>query len=190
MDSVQPVIVVGVTGSGAAAAALHWAVDEARSRGAALLVIRVWEPTARPAPYAAQESARVWQQRRATASEELRGGLHREFGGQIPDWVAAELAEGSPERVLVQRSAEAVMLVVGATGQPLTPGRPIGPVVRACLSRAGCPVVIVSAPAGQPDPLSSEGVARAAHVSTGMPEPAPAGARRAALTVPQSRYQG
>jgi nucleotide-binding universal stress UspA family protein len=152
MDDMQPTIVVGVSGSRAAAAALHWAADEARRRRAWLRAVRTWDPAAHPAPYAIAEGLVTSQQRRAAASSELRAALHVEFGGQIPEYVAAELAEGVPERILRQRSAGADLLVLGAPTLSAGAGNPVGPVVRSCLSRSMCPVVVVS-PAADPSAL-------------------------------------
>jgi len=48
-----------------------------------------------------------------------------------------------PERALVDSSAAADLLVLGSESG-LTAGRSAGPVIRACLSRAYCPVVVIS----------------------------------------------
>jgi len=146
MDDMQPTIVVGVSGSKASAAALRWAAEEAPRRGARLRVIRTWDPAPYPAPYANAERIQA-SQRRAAASAELRATLHAAFGGQIPGHVAAELAEGIPERILLQRSAGAELLVLGARARAGGTLNPIGTVVRSCLSRALCPVVVVTPPA-------------------------------------------
>jgi len=59
------------------------------------------------------------------------------------------------ERVLVDLSAGADLLVLGSASG-LTDGRSIGPVIRGCLSRAHCPVVVVGPegpPGSEPDYL-------------------------------------
>jgi hypothetical protein len=71
--------------------------------------------------------------------------LRLALGPELPAELSAELVRGIPERVLIDRSAEADLLVLGS-GTPSAAGRPVGPVVRACLHRAQCPVVVVSAP--------------------------------------------
>jgi nucleotide-binding universal stress UspA family protein len=135
---------VGVTGSSASVAALRWAADEARRRHAELWVVRSWD--AEPcAPYAPAGPRPVPAQQLA-ARGELTRALRTAFGPELPPELSAELVRGVPERVLIDRSADADLLVLGSA--PPTPaGRPVGPVVRACLHRAQCPVVVVGAPA-------------------------------------------
>ena len=61
--------------------------------------------------------------------------------------MSTEVTEGNPERALVDSSAGADLLVLGAASGQLA-SRSLGPVVRTCLSRAHCPVVVVG-PEGQ-----------------------------------------
>jgi nucleotide-binding universal stress UspA family protein len=87
------------------------------------------------------------------------------FGPEPPDGIDAELAEGVPERVLIDRSAIAALLVLGAARPQDTHGLSVGPVIRACLSRARCPVVVVNAAAGTdavPGPDSARGARESA----------------------------
>ena len=63
----------------------------------------------------------------------------------VPDEVATELTEGVAGRTLVNLSADADLLVLGS-GSPAAES--VGPAIRACLSHARCPVVLVR-PAGQ-----------------------------------------
>ncbi len=144
----QPAVVVGVSGSRASAAALRWAADEARRRHAGLRVVRSWDPEFR-APYAPSDSQPTRAQQREAASDGLAALVRTEFGSETPDGVTTELAQGIAERTLVDRSAGADLLVLGSASRPTPAGRSIGPVIRACLSRAQCPVVVVCA-AGQP----------------------------------------
>jgi nucleotide-binding universal stress UspA family protein len=142
-------IVVGVSGSPASQAALSWAAREARLRNAALHVVHTWDPVPHRAPYA-QPSSQTREQQRQTAHGRLADVLRGAFGPATPQWVTAELAEGVPERVLVQRSGGTGLLVIGATTLADPLGRPAGPVVRACVTHAHCPLVIIGVTAGQP----------------------------------------
>jgi nucleotide-binding universal stress UspA family protein len=156
----QQAIVVGVSASPASRAALSWAAEEARLRGAKLHVVRAWEP-ARPAPYAASGTLPTDEEQQVTARDSLVAVMQAEFGPVVPDRVTFELARGVPERVLVDRSAHAGLLVLGVT-TPAWAGRSAGPVVRACVARARCPVVIIGAdetPALAGRPLSDAVVA-------------------------------
>ena len=139
----QQVIVVGVSGSLASGAALSWAAEEARLRGARLHVVRVWDPARHAAPYAAVGATPTGEEELASARDGLAAAMRAEFGRVTPDGVSAELAEGVPERVLVDRSVGADLLVLGVTSPAWLAGRSAGPVVRVCLARAQCPVVVI-----------------------------------------------
>jgi nucleotide-binding universal stress UspA family protein len=80
---------------------------------------------------------------RQDAEHELAAVLEEAFGQELPDGLVSEVIEGTAERALVDRSAGADMVVLGSTSSPTAGGRSIGPVIRSCLSRAHCPVVII-----------------------------------------------
>ena len=65
-----------------------------------------------------------------------------------PGRLSSELANGPPAQVLIDRSAGADLLVLGCAypaGQPASPAPPtMGPVARACLQGAACPVVFAA----------------------------------------------
>lgn len=152
----QQRIVVGVTGSAAARTALAWAARESRLRQAALLVVRAWDPVRHAAPYAPASARPTGEQGRTAAREQLTEAVLNAFGFDVPAYVTIELAEGVAERVLVDRSAQADLLVLGTTSAGSGAERPPGPVIRACLAHSRCPVVIVgdagaaaSAPSGR-----------------------------------------
>jgi nucleotide-binding universal stress UspA family protein len=139
----QPTVIVGVSGSVASAAALRWATDEAGRRGTRLWVIRSWDPEF-CAPCAPAAGRLAPGQQRQAASAELAALMRATFGYPVPENVVTELVQGNAERVLVNRSAEAELLVLGSAALPASRARSVGPVVRTCLSRAHCPVVVVS----------------------------------------------
>ena len=142
MNSVgPPMVVVGVSGSSASAAALRWAADEARRRDAALRVVHSWDAGVH-APYAAADARPTPAQQLAAASEDPADVLRVAFGPELPAEVSAELVRGAAERVLISQSAEADLLVLGSPAPPAPAGRPVGSVIRACLHRAHCPVVV------------------------------------------------
>jgi nucleotide-binding universal stress UspA family protein len=147
-------IVVGMSGSPASEAALRWAADEARRRQAVLRVVRSWNPPFRAAyaPHATTLGA-------DPAGDELAAVLRAAFGPRMPAEVSAELVQGLPERVLVEESAGADLLVIGSAAVSLTSGV-MGPVIRACLCCASCPVVVVHAgQASATDPPSRAALA-------------------------------
>jgi nucleotide-binding universal stress UspA family protein len=138
----QPVIVVGVSGSAASAAALRWAADEARQRGARLRAVCAWSPEFR-APYAPVAGRATPARQRASAAACLTAAV-RALGAARPADLVAEVTQGIAERTLVARSAGADLLVLGSAAPPGTSARSVGLVVRSCLSRSRCPVVVVS----------------------------------------------
>jgi len=148
----QPVILVGVSGSAASLAALCWAAQEARRRDAKLRVIQAWQPHPARAPYAGTGCAgRSALPSEAAAADRLVAEVRRMLGTATGVVMSIDLIEGFAERILAAESARADLLVLGSGGQspvaqsdPLIVDRPIGPVVRACLCHARCPVVIIS----------------------------------------------
>lgn len=152
----QPVILVGVGGSGASHAALAWAVLEARRRDAKLRVVQAWQPHPARALYAGTASTTHDLPTESAAANRLAGDVTSVLadtpGVSAADVdLAVELVEGAAERVLPEASADAELLVLGSGGQspvtqsdPLILDRPVGPVIRACMSHAHCPVVIIN----------------------------------------------
>jgi nucleotide-binding universal stress UspA family protein len=66
--------------------------------------------------------------------------------GQAPEVeVRVQVFDGLAARVLLERCEGADMLVLGTASDTPGAGRPLGPVIRACLRRATCPVVVISA---------------------------------------------
>jgi nucleotide-binding universal stress UspA family protein len=141
----QQRIVVGVSGSLASTAALSWAAAEARLRKAKLRVVRAWDPARHAPSCATGGAAPTGEETQEMACEGLAAAMRATFGPATPADVTAELAEGVPECVLTDRSAHADLLVLGMSTPAWQVGRSAGPVVRACLARAQCPVVIASA---------------------------------------------
>jgi nucleotide-binding universal stress UspA family protein len=168
-------IVVGVSGSPASRTALSWAADEARVRHARLRVVRVWDPARHAAPYARVGAAPTCDEELGTACGGLAEAVRAEFGPVLPDHVTAELPEGVPERVLVDRSAGADLLVLGMNTPAWLTGRSPGPVVRACLARSRCPVAVIAgtSQAGPPgDRLRLPRTDEVPAPRTGWPRPA------------------
>ncbi len=155
----QQRIVVGVKRSAAALAALRWAATEARLRRTTLHVVHAWEPAARAASYAIVGDRPASGQERQRAQNDLAAIMLAAFGTELPEGVTAEVAEGMAERVLAHRSRDASLLVLGAAADVGVAGRPAGPVIRACMRSARCPLVIITAPVGAQPPVVSAPVA-------------------------------
>lgn len=136
-------IVVGVDGSPGSRAALRWAHDEARLRGATLEAVSVWQyPMSSsltafgtmPPPEDLGNDARGALL--ATLSEEGAGATD-----EVP--VTTVVAEGAPAAALLEAAKDADLLVVGSRGRGGFTGLLLGSVSQQCASHAACPVVVV-----------------------------------------------
>ena len=152
-------IVVGVKRSAASLAALRWAAAEARLRHATLHVVHAWEPAVRRASYAILGDSPPGGQERLRARDNLAAIMLAAFGTDMPAGMTAEITEGMAERVLADRSRDADLLVLGAAADAGMTGRPAGPVIRACMRSARCPLVIITAAAGARPPVVNAPVA-------------------------------
>jgi nucleotide-binding universal stress UspA family protein len=152
-------IVVGVNRSAASVAALRWAAAEARLRRGTLHVVHAWEPGTHRASYAILGDAPSSGQERLRAQDDLTAIMRAAFGVEVPAGIMPEVAEGMAERILVQRSRGASLLVLGASAAVSLDGRPAGPVIRACMRSARCPLVIISAAADARPPAVGTPVA-------------------------------
>ncbi len=148
-------IVVGVKRSAASLAALRWAAAEARLRRAMLHVVHAWEPAARPASYAILGDSPASGQERLRAHHNLVAIMRAAFGTELIAGITAEVTEGMAERILADRSRDACLLVLGAAADSSVPGRPAGPVIRACMRSARSPLVIITAAADARPPMVS-----------------------------------
>ena len=136
-------IVVGVDGSAESAAALRWACREAALRGAEVHAVHVREANCHSlASYAVPASPSAEDE-----VEEIWRSAQSEHGGSVQ--IRTEIVDGLPARVLLDRCAGADMLILGTVSDVPGASRSAGPVIRACLRRAPCPVVVISA-AGEP----------------------------------------
>lgn len=140
-EPVEPTIVVGVSGSPASARALGWAAEETARLHSRLKIVLIWSVDQR-AFYAPAINADDFDRRQARAVAGLAATVRAVLGSEPPDGMTAEVAQGMAERALVQQSLGADLLVLGSASG-LVAGRSIGPVIRACLSHAHCPVVVV-----------------------------------------------
>jgi nucleotide-binding universal stress UspA family protein len=144
-------VVVGVNGSMASLAALRWAAREARLRQSRLHVVCAQDPgRARAAPYAGHARRLMPGEAGQPTSALLQAMVHTALGPRPQVTVDAEVVDGLAAKVLIDRAAGADLLVLGdaATSQ----FEVIGPVARACLRHAPCPVVVVGTKISKPVP--------------------------------------
>ena len=135
-------IVVGVDGSVESVAALRWACREASLRGAEVHAVHVREEHCHSlASYAVSALSTA-----DDVSIDIDDFVRSVQANQAPGvQVCVEEVDGLAARVLLDRCADADMLVLGTSGDVAGRPRSLGPVIRACLRRAPCPVVVISA---------------------------------------------
>jgi nucleotide-binding universal stress UspA family protein len=133
-------VLVGVDGSSRSVTALRWAAAEARARGADLEVVHAWRPgliltppLLSPYPdFSALEEAGRALLDTALADASLDGVE-----------VGSFLSSATPARALIDRAAEAALIVVGTRGLGRMTGALLGSVSRQLLHHAPCPVVVI-----------------------------------------------
>ena len=144
MTGSQDQLVVGVDGSGAAAAALDWAVAEARARRCGLRAVYAYGEFTEGL---AMVYGRLPEPDRAevvAASQQLLdAALSRvaELDATLP--VTGAIIEKAPPRALLDEAAHAGLLVIGSRGLKAFGAAVLGSVGAAVAGRAACPVVVV-----------------------------------------------
>ncbi len=153
MSQLTAPVVVGLDGSSASLAALHWAAAEAAAHGAPLVAVCVSDPRPRRiAPYAGVGNVQ------SDAADTI-AAVHRMIAESGIESVRRVFEVGIPSQVLVRVSLGARMLVLGHADHhryrdneapPHAHAAALGSIARACVARATCPVVIVPIPARRP----------------------------------------
>jgi nucleotide-binding universal stress UspA family protein len=141
------VIVVGVDNSDGAKAALRFALEEAKLRGARLRAVHAWQFASVGAPgieagiqpLLGAELADLRRGVEASFEAALRDGIPHTDGVEVE----RRLVEGTAAAALVEESRGADMLVVGSRGLGGFRGLLLGSVGQQVAHHAGCPVVIV-----------------------------------------------
>jgi nucleotide-binding universal stress UspA family protein len=143
MVSTWKTIVVGVGGSPASRTALTWAAAEAADHRADLIVLAVWERTLLPpmGSGGVPESPVPDPSQRAT--EDLLTVIKEELGEDPPLLVQPRVKQGTPAKVLIEESANADLVVVGARGHGGFRGLVLGSVSQHVAAYAKCPVAVV-----------------------------------------------
>ena len=139
-------IVVGVDGSDISRKALDWAYEEAAHHGASLTVVTTWHPPALPMtpPYGNLAPEDYGDQPRREALE-LLDRFTSELVPKDPVVdIRTSVEEGkNPSKVLIERSSDADLLVVGSRGHGGFAGMLLGSVSQHLVAHADCPVVVV-----------------------------------------------
>ena len=138
-------IVVGVDGSDNSRKALAWAYDEAAHHAASITAVATWNPPAMPMtpPYGSLPPEGYASQPRQDALDLLeRFVSDLDIRDPAVD-VRTAVEEGNPAEVLIARSKEVDLVVVGSRGHGGFRGMLLGSVSQHLVAHAGCPVVVV-----------------------------------------------
>jgi nucleotide-binding universal stress UspA family protein len=155
-------IVVGTDGSRSACSAVAWAAREAALRGVELHVIHAWTPglAAYPSPWYTPSDVGVEASFEAsqTIAARICETAREQAATAAPGVdVRCEAIEGGSTQVLLEQSANADLLVVGARGHGGFIGLVLGSVSDQCARHAHIPVVVVPAPPGEKGPDAQPG---------------------------------
>jgi len=136
----SPTVTVGVDVAENAGEILRVAIDEARARGATLHVLHTWTfPSAYDDIIMTRVDEDTWAPRATAEVQAALAGLGDQGSG-VP--VRIEAKHMKPAEALIRASQDADLVVIGRH-DPLTPlGSHLGPVARAVLAGAECPVLL------------------------------------------------
>jgi nucleotide-binding universal stress UspA family protein len=140
-------VIVGVDGSKASRHALQWAQFMARSLGAAIDAVTVWEISAVEASAWADD----WDPEK-DATAKLHATLAEVLGAEPPAPVREVVLHGSAAAQLVEASKGAQLLIVGSRGRGGFRELLLGSVSAACAAHAHCPVLIIRGDTPPPPP--------------------------------------
>ncbi|MEW1780159.1 universal stress protein [Streptomyces sp. NPDC086777] len=138
-------ILLGAGEPGTANEAVRFAIREAEVRACALYVVRAWRC---PAHEVGNQVAlgEVARQHEGKASALLDALLGEAIAARPGVEVRSVTAEGPAHRILVDRSAAADLVVVGARRRHAHVGLQLGRVAHTLLHQAKCPVAVVPQP--------------------------------------------
>ncbi|MFI8007255.1 universal stress protein [Streptomyces sp. NPDC086010] len=136
-------IALGVGNSPAGSPAVRFAFAEAQLRGCGIDVVRAWRCPSGEAPdhpRAAGGPACPHEDQASALLDEALSAAVRDHP-EVP--VRRVTTEGSARKVLLERSAVADLLVVGAQHRHTHPGMQLGGTAHTVLHHAACPVAVV-----------------------------------------------
>jgi len=138
-------IVVGVDGSDKSRTALLWAYNEAAHHAAAITVVSTWHPPALPMtpPYGSLPPEGYLTEPERAALDMLEKFVAELDARTPPVDVRTSVEKGNPAEVLIERSKEADLMVVGSRGHGGFKGMLLGSVSQHLVAHSECPVVVV-----------------------------------------------
>jgi nucleotide-binding universal stress UspA family protein len=142
----RPEIVVGLGSDPYAMAELDWAAAEAQARGMRLLVIRAYHLADGVRPWTTDLDHMLVEDLRRAAEHRLQHTLHYLQENWPELEVVAEAVDGVPSDVLIDRSAEAVITVLGSRQLGALGAAALGSVSTLVAAAGHGPVVVVGRP--------------------------------------------
>jgi len=137
-------IVVGVDGSTESIKALGWAARFARVEpDAEILAVIAWEYPAYYGWSAAGAYAIPELNPKEMARSALDDAIDSAFGEARPAHLSIEVVQGNAAKILIDRSRDAMLLVLGSRGHGGFSGLLLGSVSMNCAEHATCPVLVV-----------------------------------------------
>ena len=149
MSFEKGLMLVGVDGSPASLKALEWASKNAIALNCSIEVLSTWEPYIPSGELIGSGMAPGMMvpdlDPEQLALESLRASVKVIFGATPPADLIYRTLMGAPERILVEESANATILVVGSRGHGKLRDLVLGSVSSTCAAKAKCPVLVVHA---------------------------------------------
>jgi len=144
-------IVVGVDGSPVSRQALQWAAVEAELRNCPLDVVYGWQVSSEPRPegigIGVAPPLEAYEQQ---AAKRIQSIVDETLGPRPHARLTVHAVHRSPGRALIERSADADLLVLGSKGRGRLAAWLLGSISDEAMHSAPCSVVIVR-PAPEPD---------------------------------------
>lgn len=133
-------VVVGVDGSEGSTAALRWAHHEAGLRHLGLTAVMAWSYLDQHRPGGDDDFRSDYDEQQAVAA--LDAAVDAALGPDAGSVSRSPMCD-LPARALIEASASADLLVVGARGLGGFKGLLLGSTSQQCLHHAGCPVAVI-----------------------------------------------
>ncbi|MGH3434010.1 MAG: universal stress protein, partial [Thermocrispum sp.] len=143
-------VVVGVDGSEVSDWALGCAFGQASRRGVPLVAVHAYTDADSHQVFRAERMEHDWEAQDVTERRVLERWLKRWAERYRDVDVEPELVRARPRQRLLERSADACVLVVGCRGRGGFAGLLVGSTSQAMLHHAECPVMVVR-PEPEPD---------------------------------------
>lgn len=139
-------VVVGVGGPTGSASAVRFAVREAEARGCDLTAVRAWRgPANEPVDHMliADDAARLREERASAGIDDALREIEQEHPRVD---IHHQTVEGPAHHVLLDATAEADLVVVGALRRHGRFGLQLGTVAHTLLHHSECPVAVIPQP--------------------------------------------